>query len=177
MKPTHLESKDGRIITTRHADPKDARDLHLGFRQVVEEGLWLPTLAPNASVADWVTWIQRTQHCREVLLVAHLNGLYAGHLTLQPEEWTASKHVAKLGIIVLSDFRNIGVGRALMLEAETAAVEREYEKIVLSTFETNTMALSLYESLGYRIVGQRARHFKMPKGFIDEVLMEKALNV
>jgi ribosomal protein S18 acetylase RimI-like enzyme len=106
-----------------------------------------------------------------------VDGSYAGHLTLQPEEWTASKHVAKLGIIVLSDFRNIGVGRALMLEAETAAVEREFEKIVLSTFETNSMALSLYESLGYQIVGRRARHFRMPKGFIDEVLMEKALNV
>jgi ribosomal protein S18 acetylase RimI-like enzyme len=46
----------------------------------------------------------------------------------------------------------------------------------LSTFADNDKALKLYESLGYRTVGVRSNHFNMPKGFIDEVLMEKELS-
>ena len=62
-----------------------------------------------------------------------------------------------------------------MLAAEEAALDSGFEKIVLSTFEDNAIAQSLYLAMEYRKVGVRKRHFKMPKGFIDEVLFEKEL--
>ena len=67
------------------------------------------------------------------------------------------------------------MGKALMLSGHLVAAEKAYTKIVLSTFADNDIALQLYKSLGYRIVGVRSNHFNMPKGFIDEVLMEKEL--
>jgi len=170
------KAKDGRLITIRRAQPGDAPLLHNGFRSVVEEGQWLPTFTTNAQISDWITWIEKTYHCREILIMAFLADEYAGHLTLQPEEWNASQHVAKLGIIVRKECRNVGVGRALMQTSEEIASTNGYTKIILSTFEDNTIARDLYESLGYRVVGVRKNHFKMPKGFIDEVLMEKELS-
>ncbi|TFF91112.1 GNAT family N-acetyltransferase, partial [Candidatus Thorarchaeota archaeon] len=104
------------------------------------------------------------------------DGEYAGHLTLQPEEWDAARHVAKLGIIVTKDCRDQGVGRSLMNAAEEVASSNGYRKIILSTFHDNEAAKHLYHSLGYRLVGVRHKHFDMPKGFIDEVLMEKELD-
>jgi GNAT superfamily N-acetyltransferase len=98
----------------RPAKTSDAKILHDGFTRVVDEGRWLPSLKANASVQDWVSWIARTSYTREVILVAFIEEYYVGHLTLQPEEWMASGHVAKLGIIVLEEYRNMGVGRALM---------------------------------------------------------------
>ena len=109
------------------------------------------------------------------MLVAELDGKYAGHLTLQPEEWAASSHVAKLGIIVIREYRALGVGRALMTAAESAAKPLGYTKIVLSTFHDNERARSLYDSCGYVVVGRRKNHFRMPKGYIDEVLYEKEM--
>ncbi|TET10956.1 MAG: N-acetyltransferase, partial [Candidatus Thorarchaeota archaeon] len=85
------------------------------------------------------------------------------------------QHVAKLGVIVRKEIRGIGVGKSLMLSGHSLASQKTYTKIVLSTFEDNDVALELYKSLGYRIVGFRKNHFNMPKGFIDEVLMEKEL--
>ena len=122
-----------------------------------------------------IGFIEKTNHCREILIVAFLDEEYAGHLTLQPEEWNASQHVAKLGIIVRKDCRNVGVGRALMQSCEEIAIATGYTKIILSTFNDNTIARDLYKKLGYRTIGVRKNHFKMPKGFIDEVLMEKEL--
>ncbi|MFX1416860.1 MAG: GNAT family N-acetyltransferase, partial [Promethearchaeota archaeon] len=173
MKTWDFEAKDGRIIRVRHAVPADARDLYHGFSTVIDEGIWLPTFNANSSVADWVNWIQRTTHSRDVMLVAELGDEYVGHLTLQTEEWMASQHVARLGIIVAKAYRGIGVGRALMQAAEDAGVDAEYEKIILSTFRDNEIAISMYHAMGYREVGVRARHFAMPQGYIDEVLFEK----
>ena len=96
-------------------------------------------------------------------------------MTLQPEEWNASQHVAKLGIIVLKAHRHVGVGRSLMLAGEEMGLERDFTKIILSTFEDNEIAKSLYLHLGYRVVGIRKNHFNMPSGFINEILMEKEL--
>ena len=168
-------SKDGRSITVREAKVSDAKYLHAGFKNVVEEHMWLPTFTPNSHVSDWIQWIERTKHTREALIVAFIEDEYAGHLSLQPEEWHASQHVAKLGVIVLKDYRGIGVGRSLMFSGESAALSKDYTKIILSTFDDNEVARKLYDSLGYRVVGIRRKHFNMPKGFIDEVLMEKEL--
>ena len=175
MEKWEYTSKDGRRIVVRRAERGDAPLLHEGFRSVVDEGLWLPTFSTNAHISDWMHWIDKTNHCREILIVAFLEEEYAGHLTLQPEEWNASQHVAKLGIIVRKDCRHLGVGCALMRAGEEIGITSGYTKIVLSTFEDNKVARDLYEKLGYRIVGVRKNHFKMPKGFIDEVLMEKEL--
>jgi phosphinothricin acetyltransferase len=175
MQMWEYHSKDGRSIKVRRATQDDAPDFHSGFKNVVEEQMWFPTFTPNSHVSDWAHWIERTNQNREILLVAHVDGIYAGHLSLQPEEWQASQHVAKLGIIVRKESRGIGVGKSLMLSGHSIASKKAYTKIVLSTFEDNIPAIKLYESLGYRIVGFRKKHFNMPKGFIDEVLMEKEL--
>lgn len=175
MDSWEFTSKDDRLIEVRHAVREDAANLYEGFKDVVSEGKWLPTFSANSSTSDWLHWIDRTAHSREVLLVASVNGKYAGHLTLQPEEWNASQHVAKLGIIVKLGFRNIGVGRSLMSASEAVAHANAYFKIILSTFADNLAARHLYASLGFREIGIRKHHFDMPSGFIDEVLMEKVI--
>ncbi len=175
MKTWEFNSKDDRTILVRHAVPADATNLHQGFSAVIEEGIWLPTFNANSNVADWANWIQRTGRCRDIMLVAELEDKYVGHLTLQTEEWMASQHVARLGIIVVRNHRGIGIGRALMEAAELAGVDAEYEKIILSTFKDNEIAISLYHSMGYREIGLRERHFAMPKGYVDEILFEKLI--
>ena len=175
MKSWDSTSKDGTPLLVRHAQRDDASLLHEGFGSIVEEGQWLPTFSANSTSGDWMHWIEKTEHTSEVLLVAFHNSEYAGHLTLQPEEWEASRHVAKLGIIVRKEFRNRGIGRLLMVAAQEAALENGFSKIILSTFHDNLSAIHLYSSLGFRQVGVRRNHFDMPKGFIDEVLMEKEL--
>lgn len=169
------QSTDGRSVTVRQAGVNDAKALHDAFCDVVNEGQWLPTFVSTATVTDWMNWIQRAASGCEIILVAEIGGQYAGHLTLQPEEWMASRHVAKLGIIVAKKHRQQGVGKSLMRSAEDFALRKQYEKIVLSTFQDNEAALALYTSLGYRLVGVRRNQFKMPKGYIDEILMEKEL--
>ncbi len=149
--------------------------MHSAFCEVVAEGRWLPTLRPNGTLDDWISWIRRTHRTREALLVGEVESEYSGHLSLQPEEWEASRHVAKLGIIVRQPYRGIGVGKSLMQVAEIVACEKGYQKIVLSTFSNNVVARHLYESVGYRMVGLREGHFILEGAYVDEILYEKRL--
>ncbi len=167
--------RSGRTAIIRYAEARDAEQMLRAFCSVVEEKEWLPVIRVNSIVSDWTAWIERTQNTRDVILVAEVDTVYAGHLSLQPEEWQASQHVARLGVIVKAPFRGIGLGRSLIQTAEEVAVNKGYRKIVLSTFATNIAARNLYESQGYRVVGIRYNQFLMPKGFIDEVLYEKEL--
>ena len=81
MQMWEYHSKDGRSIKVRQATQDDAPDFHSGFKNVVEEQMWFPTFTPNSHVSDWAHWIERTNRNREVLLVAHVDGIYAGHLS------------------------------------------------------------------------------------------------
>lgn len=47
-----------------------------------------------------------------------------------------------------------GIGRACMLEIERFAKENGFDAIRLDTFSKNTKALPMYESLGFKAVGE-----------------------
>ncbi|MFT3996411.1 MAG: GNAT family N-acetyltransferase, partial [Asticcacaulis sp.] len=52
-------------------------------------------------------------------------------------------------LTVAPEFRGRGIGRTLMIEAETLARERGCVKLTLEVLEGNAVAQSLYEALGY----------------------------
>ncbi|MFW9974868.1 MAG: hypothetical protein ACFFDQ_06370, partial [Candidatus Thorarchaeota archaeon] len=62
MQVWEYRAKDGRRIIVREAKADDASLLHTGFKDVVEEYAWLPTLTPHSNISDWVNWIDRTRH-------------------------------------------------------------------------------------------------------------------
>ena len=62
---------------------------------------------------------------------------------------------ADIGIVVASDHRGRGVGRALMEAAEDRAADDGFEILTLDAHAANQPALRLYESLGYGTFGVR----------------------
>ncbi|WP_436959671.1 GNAT family N-acetyltransferase [Staphylococcus xylosus] len=78
---------------------------------------------------------------------------------------TDEYHVSMLA--TLSQFRGMGVGRALLEYAEQLAVHKDYTKISLTVAVENTTAQRLYAKQGYKIIGQsgnnHAQVYKMRK--------------
>jgi RimJ/RimL family protein N-acetyltransferase len=65
----------------------------------------------------------------------------------------AAVPTAEIGIAVLDDARDAGVGTVLMAAAETWAGERGVRVVILDMSVLNTDALRFYERLGYRVSG------------------------
>jgi ribosomal protein S18 acetylase RimI-like enzyme len=59
-------------------------------------------------------------------------------------------------VYLLSRFRGAGVGRRLMLEAETYARAQGIRRLLLGVYSGNDAAISFYEKLGYKRVGERS---------------------
>lgn len=59
-------------------------------------------------------------------------------------------------VYLLSRFRGAGLGRRLMLEAETYARAHGVRRLLLGVYSGNGAAISFYERLGYKRVGERS---------------------
>lgn len=63
--------------------------------------------------------------------------------------WDEGYAVPSLGIAIHADARGLGLGRAMMLYLHTEAARRGAERIRLKVYPDNTIAVTLYRSLGY----------------------------
>ncbi|MFU0831892.1 MAG: [Ribosomal protein S18]-alanine N-acetyltransferase [Oscillospiraceae bacterium] len=65
-------------------------------------------------------------------------------------------------IAVFPKFRRRGIGRALTLELLRRAQERDAEFCSLEVRPSNTAAITLYQSLGFKQVGKRKNFYRGP---------------
>ena len=65
-------------------------------------------------------------------------------------------------VAVLPAFRRQGIGKALVTAAISGAKSRECEFITLEVRQSNTVAISLYESLGFKTAGLRKGFYTNP---------------
>lgn len=76
-------------------------------------------------------------------------------------------------IAVSKEFRRIGVGKGLLSALEDNVRKNKASFITLEVRESNSAAISLYSSLGYKTAGKRKKFYREPVE--DAVLMTKFL--
>lgn len=112
-----------------------------------------------------------------LLVVAESEGCLVGVGRLFPEpKHTLCRHVAELGMFVLSPYRRRGVGRQLLAWLLEWAAEAGLEKITLSVFATNRPAVRLYQQFGFIAEGCQRRQIKLGDRYVDRLLMARFFN-
>lgn len=66
-------------------------------------------------------------------------------------------------VAVIPEYRNKGIGKALVTAAVNGAGERKCEFITLEVRKSNAAAIKLYESLGFKVAGMRKNFYKNPQ--------------
>jgi GNAT superfamily N-acetyltransferase len=82
------------------------------------------------------------------VLVAYVHGRPAGCVGAKGSSLPDCLEIARL--FVRTEYRGLGLGRALMAAAHTVARSRGATATVLSVLPSRHAAINLYESLGYR---------------------------
>jgi ribosomal protein S18 acetylase RimI-like enzyme len=173
-----IELSTGEKVIIRHITQTDIDGVWNNFNEVIEEGIYLPVFFPVRSVLEKESWFRKIRDENELCIVAD-NQKHKppfniiGQCEISNSNWDAGLHVGILGIIVKSDYRDLGIGTHLI---DTAIRESQKlnnkEKIILSCFSTNERAVYLYRKLGFETVGIRKKQFYMDSKYYDEVLME-----
>lgn len=173
---TTVHLKDNREVTIRSARPDDAAALLEHVYAIFAEGEFvLSTLADfHMTEETEAAWIQANlDDPGKVAIVAESDGKIIGLLNFHSEERSRVRHHGELGMSVHKAWRDKGVGRAL-LQMLIAWAEQHplLEKVCLQVFATNSRAIALYTSLGFREEGRQIRDVKLESGeYVDVFLM------
>ena len=173
-----LKLDSGEKITIRHVKKSDIEGIWINFNQVVEEGIYLPVLTPVKSAFEKEAWYRNLKKEKELCIVADSSKKKSpknivGQCEITNLEWEGGAHVGVLGIIIQENYRDKGIGRALIdMALKQSKKLNNKEKIILSCFTTNERAIALYQKMGFRVVGIRKKQFYMDTQYLDEMLME-----
>ena len=159
----------------RAADPADAEQLtRLAEAVSAEPGGWLISTGGEwRSAGDerrYLKALRRYPHAA-VFVAERDDGALVGRLSVSRDAHPASSHVADLGLMVASDARRQGVGRALLSSAVEWARGAGVRKLELHVFPWNDAAISLYEAFGFEREGYRHGHYHRAGEDVDAILM------
>jgi len=103
---------------------------------------------------------QMENSCDAIMLLAKENGKIVGDASLSrlPRRM---KHRGDLGVSVLKEYWNRGIGSQLLLEIINFAKENAFEVIDLQVRSDNLPAIHLYEKFGFQKIGTHPAFFKI----------------
>jgi RimJ/RimL family protein N-acetyltransferase len=81
------------------------------------------------------------------------------------------KHKVSLGISVLKQYHNLGIGLTVMQYLIHKAKEMNKTKIELDVRSDNPGAIHLYQKVGFQVEGKRERGFYVDNQYVDLILM------
>lgn len=123
---------------------------------------------PLKAVTQFVRENIRTKNPQ---FVAVVNGKVVGWCDVQRKPFAAVHHSGVLGIGVISDYRNRGIGLALIRATLNAARERGFTRIELTVRADNPTAKALYEKSCFAIEGLCRNHMHVDGVYCDSYLM------
>ena len=109
------------------------------------------------------------------VLLAYVNGLAVGIAQYRFREGEKLQHVADISsVYVKDDFRGRGIAKALMIEAlKQICKNPKVIKISLNVHSQQVAARSLYEKLGFKIIGIFEKEVKIKNKYFDSIVMER----
>lgn len=159
----------------RRARLEDFEEIYDIFCDVLEEGetysYTLKEMTPERSLAYWFS--APGTHC----YVADVKGRVAGVLAVRPNRTGRAGHVANGSFMVHPDYRRMGIARAMGENALKIAKKAGYEAMQFNfVVSANKVAVELWQSLGFKIIGVMPKGFDhSKKGMVDVYIMHRYL--
>jgi ribosomal protein S18 acetylase RimI-like enzyme len=168
---------DGREVTLRAPRWSDLDDMLHFINSLVEEGAEIAVDEKTTRERE-VDWLARKlsdlEKDRAIIVVAEAGDRFVGQVEVNPK-FGRSSHVGVLGISILRDCRDLGIGTELMREAERQAPRLGLRIITLEVIATNERARHVYEKVGYRAAGRIPKAHAVGDGYADAIMMAKEI--
>jgi ribosomal protein S18 acetylase RimI-like enzyme len=169
-------TKNKKTVTVREATILDAeRMLYAGSKALRNAPYMLSTAEDmqNVTVEDMKkllkTYVQNPSY---VQFIAEVDGELVGAIEFKSGDKEKISHQGSFGMTVLPEYRNYGIGRALL---ETlinwAKNNSRIEKVCLEVMEGNIGAIKLYKTMGFVEEGRKIKGVKLEDSYQDLILM------
>ena len=163
--PTTVDIKGGQV-SLRPLTPPDKTLLLEFFRRVpAEERLYLKDDVTSPQVID--RWVRELDYSRVLPLLAWDGDRIVGDGTLHRSRAEARRHIGEVRIVIDPEYRNRGVGRALLqsLVQVARAEDARLEKLVFEVVpDTEQAAVHTSEALGFVKAATFSAHVRYVDG-------------
>ncbi|HET6245676.1 MAG: GNAT family N-acetyltransferase [Bacteroidetes bacterium] len=172
--------KNNKVVSIRECCCEDAEGLIKTIKEYLSDSECVP-LEPdefNPSIDQESQWIQSfIENDNSLFLIAIYGKQIIGNIDLKGNQRRALKHTAAIGMGMLKEWRNTGLGTALMdCSINWAKQNSLLELLWLQVYGNNSAGISLYKKAGFKENGVQEKFFKNQKNsYFDNITMTLAL--
>jgi len=146
--PLHVATEAG-DVEFRMMEPADEAAVLAFARELpTHDLLFLPRNISEPKVL--AAWIKEIERGSIISLLAVKSGRVVGCGTIVRDLLSWSPHVGEIRMVVSSDVRGLGVGRALSQETFALALGVGLEKLQVQMTVDQTGAIAIFEGLGFK---------------------------
>ncbi|MGC8600653.1 MAG: GNAT family N-acetyltransferase [Nitrososphaeria archaeon] len=177
MQPNRLiefyRTKDGRTVTIRTPNIGDVESMMNFINELVDEGVQISTTERQTYVSEFrylADEIQKMIEGKLIALVATVDEKIIAHAELRRGSGR-TLHVGTLGIGVIREYRNVGLGYELIRLLIDLAKSEGYRLIKLEVYARNAPAVHLYRKLGFIQTGIIPKMGLFEEGYENALIM------
>lgn len=161
---------EGGEIEFRHMTVADETAvLEFARKLPVHDLLFLPRNISEPKVMS--AWVKELDRGTIVSLLAIKDGRVVGCGTIVRDALSWSPHVGEIRMVISSDLRGLGVGRALSNETFAQALVIGLEKITAQMTVDQTGAIAIFEGLGFKAEALLRDHVRDMEGKTYDIVM------
>lgn len=166
-------------LNIRRVSPKDSFELLNLVKQLKEETNFVVFDDINISVEKEYFEIESIiSSLNNEMFVASINSKIVGFIRISASSDIHFRHIGEIGIGVLKEYWNLGIGHLLMESAmEWSKHNKVIKRLELTVQKRNTKALRIYKEFGFKEEAIMEKgFFDQNEGFISVILMSKLVN-
>ncbi len=175
MKKYIIRSKDGKSFEVKSLSEKFSKEFYDLQRRLYKEGL--PDFRNKQTYEEILNFIKRAEteikkHMR-ISLVLFDGKKAIAHVNIS--RWLKDGITGDLYIYIDKEYRNRGIGKALIGLILDLAKKDKYETVVLEVDSNNKTAIQLYKKTGFVVFGVLPKAYKLNGKYYDDVFMYKKI--
>lgn len=160
-------------IAIRAAEEKDFDEIWRIFFAIIKKGDTYVNDDETTKDAAYAKWFAKDSKT----FVAQFQNKIIGAYLIRPNQVGRGSHVTNASYIVDENARGIGAGKTLALDSIQKAKDLGYKAMQFNfVVSTNKPAVSLWQSVGFKIIGTIPGAFKHKElGYVDAYIMHQDL--
>jgi RimJ/RimL family protein N-acetyltransferase len=167
-------SKKGHKVVIRYIKREDLDDLTDYANNLIREDTYVGLSGDLVTREHELKYledsIKKIEKGEKIHLVVEVNGAFVGVSEIRRYD-RRSQHVGEIGISIGKQFREEGIGTLFLQTLIDEGKKLGLSLLVLNCFECNSLAIHVYEKLGFKKAGIIPEMYKYKNKFVGEIKM------
>lgn len=170
MQTTTFEAKNGKMVTIRPAEERDAQQITTAVQEIIEAGQYIQKEAPR-EIEEEKAFIRSIVKKENMYVVAEVEGEVVGIARVLRGDLQMKHHTGMFRTWLIAKVQGMGIGKKLMEYTLEWCGEQKLHKLCLTVFASNPVAYELYKKAGFHEEGVMKEQACLNGEYVDEIFM------